>query len=52
MNLPENIVAGTHYSHDRFLQTLRNYRDINTEDETVFNYFDELEIHPIHIGMK
>nr|XP_017518348.2 adenylate kinase 7 isoform X1 [Manis javanica] len=51
MNLPENIVAGTHYSHDRFLQTLRNYRDINTEDETVFNYFDELEIHPIHIDV-
>ncbi|XP_036738250.2 adenylate kinase 7 isoform X1 [Manis pentadactyla] len=51
MNLPENIVAGTHYSHDRFLRTLSNYRDINTEDETVFNYFDELEIHPIHIDV-
>nr|KAF6482977.1 adenylate kinase 7 [Rousettus aegyptiacus] len=25
--------------------------DINTEDETVFNYFDELEIHPIHIDV-
>ena len=23
---------------------------MNTEDETVLNYFDELEIHPEHIG--
>ena len=52
MNLPESIVAGTHYSQDRFLRSLSNYRDINTDDETVFNYFDEIEIHPIHIGMK
>lgn len=51
MNLPESIVAGTHYSQDRFLRSLGSYRNINTEDETVFNYFDEIEIHPIHIGM-
>lgn len=50
MNLPESVVAGTHYSQDRFLRALSNYRDINTDDETVFNYFDEIEIHPIHIG--
>lgn len=52
MNLPESVVAGTHYSQDRFLRALSNYRDINTDDETVFNYFDEIEIHPIHIGTK
>ena len=52
MNLPESVVAGTHYSQDRFLRSLSHYRDINTDDETVFNYFDELEIHPIHIGTK
>ena len=52
MNLPESIVTGTHYSQDRFLRSLSNYRDVNTEDETVLNYFDELEIHPIHIGTK
>lgn len=52
INLPESIVAGTHYSQDRFLRALSNYRHINTEDETVLNYFDELEIHPTHIGTK
>ncbi|XP_055448933.1 adenylate kinase 7 [Psammomys obesus] len=51
MNLPESVVAGTHYSQDRFLRALSNYRDVNTEDETVFNYFDEIEIHPIHIDV-
>ncbi|KAM9711086.1 adenylate kinase 7 isoform 4-T4 [Dama dama] len=51
MNLPESVVTGTHYSQDRFLRALSNYRDINTEDETVLNYFDELEIHPIHIDV-
>ncbi|KAM5273682.1 adenylate kinase 7 [Ctenodactylus gundi] len=52
MNLPESIVAGTHYSQDHFLRALSNYRDINTEDETVYNYFDEIEIHPIHIDVE
>ncbi|XP_055412193.1 adenylate kinase 7 isoform X4 [Bubalus kerabau] len=51
MNLPESIVTGTHYSQDRFLRALSNYRDVNTEDETVLNYFDELEIHPVHIDV-
>ncbi|XP_023986880.1 adenylate kinase 7 isoform X3 [Physeter macrocephalus] len=51
MNLPESIVADTHYSQGQFLRALSNYRDINTEDETVLNYFDELEIHPIHIDV-
>ncbi|XP_065762387.1 adenylate kinase 7 isoform X5 [Muntiacus reevesi] len=51
LNLPESVVTGTHYSQDRFLRALSNYRDVNTEDETVLNYFDELEIHPIHIDV-
>uniref|UniRef100_A0A8C6WBC2 Adenylate kinase 7 n=1 Tax=Nannospalax galili TaxID=1026970 RepID=A0A8C6WBC2_NANGA len=51
MNLPESVVAGTHYSQDRFLPSLSNYRDINTDDETVFNYFDEIEVHLIHIDV-
>ncbi|XP_074069133.1 adenylate kinase 7 isoform X2 [Macrotis lagotis] len=51
MNLPEAIVVETHYVQDRFLRSLSNYRDLNTEDETVYNYFDELEIHPHHIDV-
>ena len=29
---------------------LAEYRAVNTEDETVLNYFDELEFHPEMIG--
>ncbi|XP_063097251.1 adenylate kinase 7 isoform X2 [Cavia porcellus] len=51
INLPESVVVGTHYTQDHFLRALSNYRDMNTEDETVYNYFDEIEIHPIHIDV-
>ncbi|XP_015720742.1 adenylate kinase 7 isoform X5 [Coturnix japonica] len=51
INLPESVVAGTHFTQDRFLQSLNNFREINTEDETVLNYFDELEIHPHFIDV-
>ncbi|KAM7109375.1 adenylate kinase 7 isoform 2-T2 [Ciconia maguari] len=46
INLPERIVAGTHYTQDRFLHSLNLFRELNTDDKTVLNYFDELEIHP------
>ncbi|XP_063998071.1 adenylate kinase 7 isoform X2 [Pogoniulus pusillus] len=46
INLPERIVAGTHYTQDQFLPSLSLFREFNTDDTTVLNYFDELEIHP------
>ena len=51
MNLPENVVAGTHMTEEGLARRLMEYRAINTEDDTVLNYFDELEIHPEHKGM-
>ena len=33
------------------LRRLSLFRSQNEEDNTVLNYFDELEIHPEHIGM-
>ena len=50
MNLPEMVVAGTHNTEEGLLRRLAEFRAVNTEDETVLNYFDELEIHPEHIG--
>ncbi|XP_023392392.1 adenylate kinase 7 [Pteropus vampyrus] len=48
----EEEVRGKMFPFDKvIIPALSNYRDINTEDETVFNYFDELEIHPIHIDV-
>ena len=50
MHLPEASVTGTHNTEEGFQRRLMEYRSLNTDDETVLNYFDELEIHPEHIG--
>ena len=50
MNLPEIIVAGTHNTEEGLTRRLAAYHAVNTEDETVLNYFDSLEIHPENIG--
>ena len=49
-NLPESLVEKMRYRRDEFLRRLEKYREMNVEDETVLNYFDELEIHPEHLG--
>ncbi|NXM65269.1 KAD7 kinase, partial [Serilophus lunatus] len=51
LNLPESITAGIHYTQNTFLQSLKRFRDLNTDDTTVLNYFDELEIHPHFIDV-
>lgn len=51
MNLPEAVVTGTHNTEEGLQRRLSEYRTLNTDDETVLNYFDELEIHPEHIGL-
>lgn len=50
MNLSEKSVSGTHNTEEGLQRRLAEYRAVNTDDETVCNYFDELEIHPEHIG--
>jgi len=35
-----------------FMRRLTAFREQNEEDDTVLNYFDELEIHPDAIGTK
>ncbi|XP_013999274.1 adenylate kinase 7 isoform X2 [Salmo salar] len=51
-NLPESVVEKMHYSKDEYLTRLKKFRKANVEDETVLNYFDELEIHPEHIEVN
>lgn len=50
MNLPERLVQGHNYEQEHFLQQLATYRENNLEDETVVNYFDELDITPLYLG--
>lgn len=50
INLPEIVVVGTHITDEAFTRRLTDYRTINTDEDTVLNYFDELEFHPERIG--
>lgn len=52
MNLPETQVVGTHNTEDGLMRRLDAYRSANTEDDTVLNYFDELEFHPEKMGKE
>ncbi|XP_053488469.1 adenylate kinase 7 isoform X1 [Ictalurus furcatus] len=52
LNLPESVVQRTSHSFDKFLPRLAAFRKNSSEDETVINYFDELEIHPERIEIN
>lgn len=52
MKLPESLVAGTKNAEDSLIKRLEEFRKINTDENTVLNYFDELEIHPIIINAE
>ncbi|GJQ87854.1 hypothetical protein Trydic_g1126 [Trypoxylus dichotomus] len=47
MILPEEEIQGTHYAEEPMLRRLMEFRNNNTDDNTMLNFFDEIEIHPI-----
>ncbi|XP_054469711.1 adenylate kinase 7 isoform X2 [Anoplopoma fimbria] len=49
MRLPERLVQEHNYEQENFLRRLARYRANNMEDETVVNYFDELDISPLYL---
>lgn len=49
-NIPQNVAEEMHYTQDEFTESLAKFRETFAEDESVLDYFDELEIHPEHIG--
>ncbi|KAF3701565.1 Adenylate kinase 7 [Channa argus] len=49
MNLPERLVQLHNYEQEHFQQRLARYRKTNMEDETVVNYFDQLDINPLYL---
>lgn len=52
MLLPESIVSGTHNTEEGLLRRLGEYRNNNTDEETVVNFFDEREIIPMHFDVS
>lgn len=43
----EKDIEGTHYTEPHMKRRLEIFRELNTEDETVLNFYDEMEVHPI-----
>eukprot|EP00842_Homolaphlyctis_polyrhiza_P001759 jgi/Hompol1/2584/HPOL_001428-RA len=52
MKLPEAAVTGTKNSEEALTKRLEEFRKANTDENTVLNYFDELEIHPIILSAE
>uniref|UniRef100_A0A8D3D2P4 Adenylate kinase 7b n=1 Tax=Scophthalmus maximus TaxID=52904 RepID=A0A8D3D2P4_SCOMX len=52
MNLPEALVQELSYDPELFLRRLATYREDSTEDETVLNFFDELDINSLCLGIQ
>lgn len=50
MNLPEKVVQEQNYEQDHFLGRLAKYRENDAENDTVLQYFDEIDITPLYIG--
>uniref|UniRef100_A0A3Q0RZS9 Adenylate kinase 7b n=1 Tax=Amphilophus citrinellus TaxID=61819 RepID=A0A3Q0RZS9_AMPCI len=48
LNLSERLVQQHNYEPDNFLRRLASYKDKQTADETVINYFYELDIIPLN----
>ncbi|XP_061551730.1 adenylate kinase 7-like [Phycodurus eques] len=52
INLPEKLVQEHKYEQEHFLQILAKYREKNMEEESVVNYFEELDINPLLIDWR
>lgn len=48
--LPQSVAEKKRYTEDEFVPRLAKYRQFSAAEETPLDYFDELEIHPEHIG--
>ncbi|VEN40069.1 unnamed protein product [Callosobruchus maculatus] len=51
MKLPQREIQGTHYEEESMLHRLLEFRENNTERNTMLNFFDESGIHPIVISL-
>uniref|UniRef100_UPI003AABC027 adenylate kinase 7-like n=1 Tax=Centroberyx gerrardi TaxID=166262 RepID=UPI003AABC027 len=47
--IPQSVAEKMRYTQDEFVPRLARYRQVSASEETLLDYFDELEIHPEHI---
>uniref|UniRef100_A0A667Z6Q8 Adenylate kinase 7a n=1 Tax=Myripristis murdjan TaxID=586833 RepID=A0A667Z6Q8_9TELE len=50
--LPQSVAEEMFCTQDEFVARLARYRQVNASEETLLDYFDELEIHPKHIEIS
>jgi hypothetical protein len=51
MSLPESVVSGTKYSEEQLVKRLEEFRAADHDENTVLNYYDENEAHPIELDV-
>uniref|UniRef100_UPI0037E8AD03 adenylate kinase 7-like n=1 Tax=Semicossyphus pulcher TaxID=241346 RepID=UPI0037E8AD03 len=49
--LPQSVAEKMRYTQEEFTARLTRYRQLLTAEETLLDYFDEIEIHPEHINV-
>ncbi|XP_076227677.1 adenylate kinase 7 [Nomia melanderi] len=49
---PEWEIQGSHYTEEHMTRRLKEYRRRNTDENTPLQFFDEIEIHPLIIGVE
>lgn len=52
MSMPENKIQGTHYTEEQMVRRVNEFRANNTEENTLLNIFDEIDIHPIVVNAE
>uniref|UniRef100_A0A669BJ58 Adenylate kinase 7a n=1 Tax=Oreochromis niloticus TaxID=8128 RepID=A0A669BJ58_ORENI len=50
--LPENVAEKMRYTQDEFVPRLTKHRQLSGAEETVCDYFDQIEVHPLHIEVR
>uniref|UniRef100_A0A3Q1CW12 Nucleoside-diphosphate kinase n=1 Tax=Amphiprion ocellaris TaxID=80972 RepID=A0A3Q1CW12_AMPOC len=50
--LQESVAEQMRYTNDEFVPRLMRYRQLSGAEETLLDYFDQLEIHPEHIEVS
>ncbi|XP_030577485.1 adenylate kinase 7-like isoform X2 [Archocentrus centrarchus] len=50
--LPESVAEKMCYTQDEFLPRLTKYRQLSGVEETLCDYFDQIEIHPLSIEVS
>lgn len=52
MKMPESVIVENNYTEDILTRRLEEFRAINTDENSILNFFDEIEVHPLIINVE